>query len=52
MSAGSPEQTCSHCDELAAENERLRQTSHVLLESNQRLLDAIGLWTFPTIPNN
>ena len=46
------EQTCTHCDELAAENERLRQTAHVLLATNQRLLDAIAVWTYPTIPNN
>lgn len=46
------EMTCAHCDELAAENERLQQTTHVLLAANQRLLDAIAVWTYPTIPNN
>ena len=29
------EQTCTHCDELAAENG----------------LDSLGVWTYPTIPN-
>jgi len=42
----------SIADQLAAENEMLRQTVHTLLTVGSALNDAIGLWTMPTIPNN
>lgn len=39
-------------EELQVENERLRNTVQALIQCNRLLLDGMGLWTEPRIPNN
>lgn len=43
---------CSRCEELEIDNERLRNTVQCLILAQHRLLDSIGEWTYPKIPNN
>lgn len=43
---------CDYAHKLFLENERLRYTVQCLLQCQRLLLDSLGEWTMPTIPNN